>query len=99
MITDISLSKDSAACHEVSSTWGRTFVEVLGHDPIVCSCAVVQACCSSSQHCEHLSQLIIEGNIKNTFSPSDDPIEVPNLALLHDVDTQWDSVYLMIHCL
>ena len=37
--------------------------------------------------CEHLSQLIIKGNIKKTFGPSDEPIEVPNLALLRDVDT------------
>ena len=87
MITDISLSKDGAACHEVPSTQGHTFVEALGRDPIACGRAVVRACCSSGQCCEHLSQLIIEGNIKQTFGPSDKPIEVPNLVLLCDVDT------------
>ena len=97
MITDISLSKDGAACHEVPSTRGHTFVEAFGCDPIACSCTVVRACRSSGQRHEHLSQLIIEGNIKKTFGPSDEPIEVPNLALLHDVDTRWDSMYLMIH--
>ena len=96
MITDISLSKDSAACHEVPSTRGHTFVEALGRNPIACSRTVVRACRSSGQCREHLSQLIIEGNIKNTFGPSDKPVEVPNLALLRDVDTRWDSVYLMI---
>src|SRR6266481_1734617 len=96
MITDISLSKDGAVCHEVPSTQGHTFVEVLGHNPIACGHAVVRACHSSGQCREHLSQLIIEGNIKQTFGPSDEPVEVPNLALLCDVDTRWDSVYLMI---
>jgi hypothetical protein len=96
MITNISLSTDSAACHEVSSTRGRNFIEALGRDPIACRRAVVRACRASGQRREHLSQLIIEGNIKNTFGPSDDPVEVPNLALLRDVDTRWDSVYLMI---
>src|SRR6266481_4326955 len=96
MITDISLSKDGTVCHEVPSTWGHTFIEVLGCDPIAWGHAVVWACRSSGQRREHLSQLIIEGNIKQTFGPSDQPIEVPNLALLRDVDTQWDSVYLMI---
>ena len=88
MKTDISLSKDGAACHEVSSTQGSTFIEVLGCNPIACGHAVVQACHSSGLRRKHLSQLIIEGNIKQTFGPSDEPIEVPNLALLHDVDTQ-----------
>ena len=87
MITDISLSKDGTVCHEVPSTQGHTFIEALGHDPIACGHAVVWACHSSGQHCKHLSQLIIEGNIKQTFGPSDEPIEVPNLALLRDVDT------------
>ena len=96
MITNVSLGKDDAMFDNVSPIRGTTFLEALHRDPIACGRAVVRACRASGQRREQLSQLITEGNANKTFGPSDAPIEVPGVALLRDIDTCWDSVYLMI---
>ena len=83
--------------NNMSPIHSTTFLEALDHDPITCGWAVVGACHASGQCCEQLSQLITEGNANKTFGPSDAPVEVPGAALLQDIDTHWDSVYLMIH--
>ena len=99
MITNVSLGKEDAVFDNVSPICSTTFLEAPDCDPITCGRAVVWACHASGQRREQLSQLITEGNANKTFGPSDAPVEVPGVALLRDVDTHWDSVYLMICCL
>ncbi len=95
-ITNVALRKDNGDIHHVSPIQGTMFLKALAQDPIACGHAVVHACCTSGQQHEQLLQIINEGNINGTFSPPDEPVEVPDIVLLHDVDTCWDSVYLMI---
>ena len=60
---------------------------------------------SSSQRKEGLSDIIKEGNASNRFigpneSGSDLVVfKVPEVQLLKDVKTRWDSVFLMLRCL
>ena len=96
MITNVSLFQEDATFDDMSAICGMTFLEALDCDPIACGHAVVQACHASGQHHKQLHQLITEGNTNKTFGPSDAPVEVPDVALLWDIDTRWDSVYLMI---
>ena len=96
MITNVSLGKEDAMFDTVSPIRGTTFLEALDRDPIACGRAVVWAFCASGQRHKQLSQLITEANTNKTFHPSDAPIEVPGVALLQDIDTRWESVYLMI---
>ena len=51
---------------------------------------------TSGQQREQLLQIINEGNINRTFGPPDELVKVLDIMLLYDVDTHWDSVYLMI---
>ena len=96
MITNVSLGKDDAVFDNMSPIRGTTFLEALNRDPIACGRAVVRASHASGRRHEQLSQLITEGNTNKTFGPSDAPVEVPGVALLRDIDSCWDSVYLMI---
>ena len=99
MITNVSRGHANDTFNNMLAVHGTTFSEALAHDPIVCGHTIVQVCHTSGQCCEHLRQLIIDGNAKDTFGPPDTPMQVPDVALLCDVDTRWDSVYLMICCL
>lgn len=96
MITNVSHGHDDAVFEGSSSTRTTTFSEALVRDPIACARAIVRACRASGQRREQLSQIIMEGNTNKTFGPCDAPVQVRDLALLRDVDTRWDSVYLMI---
>ena len=58
----------------------------------------------SDQRKELLQETIRDGNERSWFSEVDEsgasvPIEVPEVQLLRDVKTRWDSVYHMLTCL
>ena len=61
--------------------------------------------CGSGKRHEEFYEPIREGNLKKHFvnpeaatNAPQNPIHVPEQALLHDVLTCWDSVYHMIAC-
>jgi hypothetical protein len=74
-----------------------TFAEALVRDPIGIAQAIVQACRASGQRREHLQRVITDGNKNHDFGDTlESAVVVPQLQLLRDVETRWDSVYLMI---
>ena len=65
--------------------------------PISLGCRAVRGLRASGQRREAFSETITEGNTKKIFiDASGEDVTVPHVALLHDVDTHWDSVYFMI---
>ena len=69
----------------------------LKHDPIKCTCRIVHIMGLSDQRRQVFKNVINTGNDSGWFMSCDNEvIELPDLELLHDVKTQWDSVYYMI---
>jgi hypothetical protein len=78
----------------------QTYDEACGRDPIALCRSTVRAIRASGKRRDHLRQIIREGNAKGWFKSSEDPnvtIQIPELELLHDVRTRWDSIFSMIH--
>ena len=72
--------------------------QALDTDPIVQCQKLVANCRASGQHHEDLQATITDANKAGLFGRDDKGvyIELPSLQLLHDVDTQWLSIFLMV---
>ena len=73
-------------------------------DPLRHAQKLIQFLCSSDQRREGLRKFIEDGNRHEWFTGKDDngkciPLHIPQLELLRDVKTRWDSVYMMLECL
>jgi len=69
----------------------------LKHDPIKHAHRIVHIMHSSDQRRQAFKNVINIGNNSGWFmSHNNEVIKLPDLELLHDVKTQWDSVYYMI---
>jgi len=74
----------------------QTYDDVCGRDPIALYCSTVRAVHASGQRCDQLQAIIHDGNANGWFRSPEDPneiIQIPEVQLLHDVRTQWDSVF------
>ncbi|KIK77199.1 hypothetical protein PAXRUDRAFT_167537 [Paxillus rubicundulus Ve08.2h10] len=69
------------------------YLDVLRSDVISSACQLVTMCHASGQHHEDLSNIINEGYIMGDQTKD----ELRDVTLLHDVVTQWSSIYLMIY--
>jgi hypothetical protein len=70
-------------------------------DPLRCAQRLVQFLHSSDQCREGLCKFIEDGNSRGWFTGKDGDgsritLRIPQLQLLRDVKTQWDSVYMML---
>ena len=75
----------------------RAWYTGLKRDPIKRARRIVCIVRSSDQRKEAFKHVINTGNRSGWFRSHDNKvIELPNLELLRDVKTQWDSVYRMI---
>jgi hypothetical protein len=75
----------------------QTFDEAVQRDPIALGRVVVRTIRASGQRREHFKNEICEGNVKKHFFIGDRvEIIVPELELLRDVRTRWDSIFFMI---
>ena len=55
---------------------------------------------ASGEQCDHLTEVIADGNKKGWFKSTEDPamtIQVKQLQLVCDMKVQWDSFYFMIN--
>jgi hypothetical protein len=69
----------------------------LKHDPIKRARRIVRIVRSSDQRKQAFKKVINTGNHSGWFRSHDNEvIELPDLELLRDVKTRWDSVYCMI---
>jgi hypothetical protein len=69
----------------------------LKHDPIKRARRIVRIVRSSDQRKQAFKKVINTGNHSGWFrSHNNEVIELPDLELLRDVKTRWDSVYCMI---
>ena len=75
----------------------RSLYTGLKRDPIKRARRIVRIVRSSDQRKQAFKNVIHTGNYSGWFKSDDDEvIEVPDLELLRDVKTRWDSVYCMI---
>jgi hypothetical protein len=78
----------------------KAYAEAVGLDPIEMGRNIVRAVRVSGLHRKDFMDTVKTGNIKGWFkSPAGEAQQVPELELLRDVRTHWDSTYTMINCL
>ena len=82
----------------------KQLVECIKRDPLKRARRVIRILCSSDEHRIGLQKAIQDGNKDSWFSEMDSdgkrsPVTLPEVQLLHDVKTRWDSVYMMLLCL
>ena len=70
-------------------------------NPLRCAHRIICLLWSSNQHREGFYRFIQDRNEQNLFSEKTDTgkwhmVQVPELQLLRDVKTHWDSIYLML---
>jgi hypothetical protein len=78
----------------------QTYEEACGRDPIALCRCTVRAIRASGLRRDHFHEIVCSGNTKGWFKSPEDPtetIKVPEVQLIHDVRTRWDSVFGMIH--
>jgi hypothetical protein len=78
----------------------QTYEEACGRDPIALCRCTVWAIHASGLRRDHFHEIVSNGNTKGWFKSPEDPnetIKVPEVQLIHDVRTRWDSIYKMIH--
>jgi hypothetical protein len=75
----------------------QTFEEAVKRDPIALGRVVVRTVRASGQRRLDFARVIQDGNRQKSFFLGDRvEIVVPELQLLRDVKTRWDSIYFMI---
>jgi hypothetical protein len=75
----------------------QDYEEAVTLDPIALCHSIICAVRASGQRLDHFASIIRDGNEKGWFiSPNRQIIKVPQLQLLRDVKTRWDSIYFMI---
>ena len=94
-LVDVEASFDPAAPHMNPDL--QMFEEAVKRDPIALGRVVVRTVRASGQRREHFCAVIKEGNSNKHFFLGDRvDIIVPDLQLLRDVKTRWDSIFFMI---
>jgi len=81
----------------------QTYKEAVKCDLIALGCSIVQVIHASGQHWDAFQDIISSRNSKNWWRVKVDDkeisVQLKPLQLLHDVHTQWDSVFLILRCL
>jgi len=96
---------DLPCCYGHQDSSGlQAWVEGIKHNPLRRAQRVIRLLRSSDKHRIALLKLIQNGNKHGWFDTKDKDGkriagDVPELQLLRDVKTQWDSVYMMLMCL
>ena len=67
----------------------QDYQQAVKRNPIALCCSIVQAIRASGKRRDDFQEIIRTGNEKGWF-------DLPELQLLHDVKTCWDSMFLMI---
>jgi hypothetical protein len=89
---------DDADDHPAKSLASGVWSKAISRDPLKRARKLVRFLRASDQRKELLRQAIQDGNERSWFSYEDGvPVNVPQLQLLKDVKTRWDSVYLMLN--
>jgi hypothetical protein len=78
----------------------QSYDDAVTRDPIALCHCIIRAVRASGQRLDLFASIIRDGNEKGWFiSPTNSRqiVKVPQLQLLRDVKTHWDSIYFMIH--
>jgi hypothetical protein len=78
----------------------QNYEQACACNPIALCHGAICAIHASGQCLDYFAELICDGNEKGWFTAPANPdkiIKVPQLQLLCDVRTCWDSIYFMIH--
>jgi hypothetical protein len=80
------------------------WVAGIKRDPLGRARRIIRLLCSSDLRREGFCKFIQDGNEQKWFSEKTKSgkhhsVQVPELQLLRDVKTRWDSVYMMLKCL
>jgi len=94
--TNVNLINIAGVMALPSSTSEQSFEEAVSSDPIARGRNVVRVLRSSGQRRDKFDEVVVDGNAKGWFVVGDKVVMLPNLQLLRDVRTRWDSVYFMI---
>jgi hypothetical protein len=90
-LTNPMLVDEQAKFHVASlGNTEQSYRQAVEWNPIALCHCTVWAIHASGLQCNHFQEIIHDGNTKGWFN-------LPELQLLHDVKTRWDSMFLMIH--
>ena len=103
--TNISLVDDTggfiaSASGPPSDPDNQTYEEAVACDSIALCWSTIWAAQASGQWCDHLAEVIEDGNKKGWFKSARDlnvTIQVKQAQLVCDMKVQWDSLYFMIN--
>ena len=99
---DVNSSCELADCYDVHGDPKlKSWVAGIKRDPLKCARKLVRFLRSSDQRREGFRTFIQNGNVHGWFTMKDNDgkrvsVDVPQLQLLRDVKTRWDSVYMML---
>ena len=91
-----------ARCHRQGNPKSKGWVDTMKGDPLRCTRRVIRLLRSSDHHRSEFRKIIVNGNKHGFFTKTDSngnqvkDDDVPELQVLRDVKTRWDSVYLML---
>ena len=91
-------AQEFVAAHPPGHPNQQTFEEAVRRDPVALGHNIVRVLQSSGQRHDHFDDTVRDGNEKGWFQAGDPPkpIQLPQVQLLRDVVTRWDSVYYMV---
>jgi len=98
VLVDNQVEFDAACCPLDPAE--QTYNEAYRCDPIALCHSTVRAIRASGKQCDHLRTIICNGNAAGWFKSLVEPcekIQIPEVQLLHDIRTHWDSVFRMTH--
>lgn len=96
------------AAQEVSRAWDatidglvmdkKTYLAAITRNPVALGRSAIKAIRVSGLRRDQFMEVVKTGNAKQWFkSPSNELVTVPEVELLRDVCTRWDSTYFMIN--
>ena len=91
-------AQEFVAAHPPGHPNQQTFKEAVRRDHVALGRNIIQVLRSSGQRRDRFDDTVRDGNEKGWFQAGDPPkpIQLPQVQLLRDVVTRWDSVYYMV---
>ena len=76
------------------------YLEAVEKNPVALGRDIVRIIRASGLGRDEFDKIIVTGNLQQWFkSPSGTVIQIPEVQLLRDVRTRWDSIFYMLNCL
>ena len=74
------------------------YLEAVEKNPVALGCDVVRIIRASGLRRDEFDKIIVTGNLQQWFkSPAGTVVQIPEVQLLQDIKTRWDSIFYMLN--